>query len=219
MQSRIHIAPQDIALLLGDPHPLLAQVGASAEPQVPALSSVGLQLQRVRSLSALQNFLQTYQAELLVPVELPAILRAHGHAVRHEVRELIELDQQLAHEPKLKEFAVASCRVGQRQISRLRGLRDHRLIQRYLAAVENGAAHGWHTVVYGISLGVFSLPLRQGLVGYAHHTLGGFIESAANPLALTVTQARELHTQVCAGVPAAVQKLLLPEGKLLLSVA
>ena len=219
MPSQINNAPHDIAPLWGDPHPLLAQVGAAAGGAVPALTSIGLQLQRVRSLPALQTFLQTYQSELLVPVELPAILRAYGHAVRHEVRELIALDQELAGAPKLREFAIASCRVGQRQISRLRALRDHRLVQRYLAAVENGEAHGWHTVVYGIWLGVFALPLRQGLAGYAHHTLGGFIESAAGPLALTVAQGRELHAQVGAGVPAAVQKLLLPEGKPLLNVA
>lgn len=217
MTSQTNIAPPDLAPLLGDPHPLLAQVGVAGD--LPALATVGTQLQRVRSLPALRSFLQAYQTELLIPVELPAILRAHTHAVRHEVRELIALDQQLARESKLKEFAVASCRVGQRQISRLRALRDHRLVQRYLAAVEQGDAHGWHTVVYGLSLGVFSLPLRQGLTGYALHTLGGFIESAAGPLALTTGQCRELQEGAVAGVPEAVQALLQPAGKSSLSLA
>ena len=58
-------------------------------------------------------------------------------------------------------------------------LRDERVVQRYLAAVESGEAHGWHTLVYGLTLVVYSLPLRQGLLGYAHqnharfHSRGG----------------------------------------------
>ena len=218
MTSQTNIAPPDLAPLLGDPHPLLAQMGGAGELPSPALATVGVQLQRVRLLPALRSFLEAYQAELLILVELPAILRAHTHTVRHEPRELIALDQQLARAPKLKEFAAASCHVGQRQISRLRALRDHRVVQRYLAAVEHGDAHGWHTVVYGLSLGVFSLPLRQGLVGYARHTLGGFIESAVGPLALTADQCRELYENAGAGVPEAVQALLQPAGQNVLSL-
>ena len=43
-----------------------------------------------------------------------------------------------------------------------RPLRDQRLVQRYLTAVEQGEAQGWHTLVYGLTLAVYSLPLRQG---------------------------------------------------------
>jgi len=53
-------------------------------------------------------------------------------------------------------------RVGQSQLKRFRSLRDHRLVQRYLKAVGEGRAHGWHTLVYGITLSVYSLPLIQG---------------------------------------------------------
>ncbi len=36
-----------------------------------------------------------------------------------------------------------------------------------------GQAHGWHTLVYGIMLAVYSWPLRQGLMHYARETMGG----------------------------------------------
>ena len=62
-------------------------------------------------------------------------------------------------------------------------MRDQRVVQRYLQAVEGGQANGWHTLVYGLTLAVYSLPLRQGLLGYAHQTTRGFIYSAARMLA------------------------------------
>ena len=45
-------------------------------------------------------------------------------------------------------------------------------MRRYAESVEAGVAEGWHTVVYGISMAVYSLPLRQGLIHYARETLG-----------------------------------------------
>lgn len=212
MTRQINIAPQDIAQLLGDPHPLLDQLGSAEDLAAPVVAATS-RLRRIDSVPTLRSFLRSYGDEILMPVELPAILRAHHHTVHHEVRELIALDRQQASQPALKHFAAASCRVGQRQLNRLRPLRDHRLVRRYLAALEQGEARGWHTLVYGVSLGVFSLPLRQGLIGYAHHTLGGFIENAAGPLALTVTQCREVHAEAGAKVSSVVQTLLASNGK------
>ncbi len=62
--------------------------------------------------------------------------------------------------------------------------------KRYLAAVESGEAHGWHTLVYGLTLAVYSLPLRQGLLGYAQQTTRGFIQAAARSLELSETDSR-----------------------------
>lgn len=68
-------------------------------------------------------------------------------------------------------FASPSRQIGRRQLARLRPLRDERIVRRYLAAVESGRADGWHTVVYGLTLALYSLPLRQGLLHYAQETL------------------------------------------------
>ena len=219
MTSEINIIAEEVASLWGDPHPLLEQLGAPDESAATELVTTALQLKRIESLPALKDFLSAYRSEILVPMELPVILQAYLHTVRHEVRELIALDNRLADDPKLKGFTAASCRVGQRQLSRLRALRDHRVVQRYLAAVEKGEAHGWHTLVYGVMLGVFSLPPRQGLMSYAHRTLGGFIEGAAQSLRLSAEQCQQLHAEASATVPEAVQAFLAPAGKPQLRIA
>jgi len=98
--------------------------------------------------------------------------------------------------------------VGQHQLQKLRPQRDQRLVQRYLFAVETGEAHGWHTLVYGVTLAIYSLPLRQGLLGYAHQAMRGFIYSAARSLRLSEHQCRRLFDNVCVGLPQAVESLL-----------
>jgi urease accessory protein UreF len=151
---------------------------------------------------------RNYQSQILLPFELPAIQCAHGHAARYELRELVALDRQLAAEPVLRSFAPASRRVGRYQLQKLRPMRDQRLVQRYLRAVEGGRAHGWHILVYGLTLAIYSLPLRQGLLGYAHQTTRGFIYSAARMLRLSERQCRELFDALCAHLPEAVETLL-----------
>src|SRR5215218_3613558 len=180
-----NIAPSSPAELLGDTLPLLEQVVSAESVSVTGALTHALELRSVTDLPSLRNFLDAYRKEILLPVEFPAIVRAYQHAARGEANELIALDSELANEGAIRPFAIASCRVGQRQLSKLRPMRDQRLVQRYLAAIEAGRAKGWHTLVYGVSLAMFSLPLRQGLQNYANQTLQGFIQSAARSLRLT----------------------------------
>jgi hypothetical protein len=126
-------------------------------------------------------FLQNYLTQLLLPVELPAIAEACGHALRREVRELVAQDQRLTPQMSANQFASASRRTGRLQLARLRPLRDERIVGRYLAAVESGRAEGWHTVVYGLTLAVYSLPLRQGLLHYAQETIASLAKNFAQP--------------------------------------
>ena len=107
-------------------------------------------------------------------------------------------------------FATASQRVGKTQLKRLRPLRDQRLVQRYLHAVQTGEAHAWHTLVYGIILSIYSLPLRPSLLNYAQQTTLGFIRSAAVPLRLTGADCEDLMSEEGSGFPEAVNRLLLP---------
>ncbi len=202
------LALSDAAEWLGDWHPLAEQLGsADGLMELGSVSSL-LQLPPVRSLASLRQFLQAYLGQILVPVELPAIYRAHGHTARQEVRELVAFDNALEAEPVLAGFAGASRRIGQAQLRKLRPLRDQRMVQRYLAAVDGGEAHGWHTLVYGLTLEVYSLPLRQGLLGYAHQVTRGFIYAAARPLALSERDCRALFDHLCQPLPGAVHELL-----------
>ncbi len=202
---------QDPAEWLGDAHPLVEQLGsADGLASLHALAD-SLRAQPVTSLSALRDFLESYHARILLPHELPAIQSAFAHASRHEVRELLALDQQISHAAVLLDFADASRRIGQAQLQKLRPLKDERIVRRYLHAVESGEAHGWHTLVYGLTLVVYSLPLRQGLLGYAHQTTRGFIHAAARSLKLTEADCGALFEKLCGPLPAAVETLV---GKL-----
>jgi urease accessory protein UreF len=208
MVNTTQLALNDPAEWLGDWHPLAEQLGSA--DGLFALSSVStlLRLRPVQDLASLRQFLRQYQAHILLPFELPAIQSACDHANGNEVRELVALDQHLAAEPLLHDFASASRRVGQSQLQKLRPLRDQRIVQRYLHAVERGEANGWHTLVYGLTLAIYSLPLRQGLLGYAHQTTRGFIYSAARMLRLSERQCRTLFDELCSDLPAAVEGLL-----------
>jgi urease accessory protein UreF len=194
--------------LLGDLHPLIEQLGSLEGLVTLADASGSVQIRRISTAADLRQFLRSYHAQILQPCELPAIQRAFNHAVRNEVRELIAFDQELGGASILQNFASASRRVGQSQLQRLRPLRDQRVVQRYLAAVEQGQATGWHTLVYGLTLAVYSVPLRQGLFGYARQTTRGFIHSAARSLKFSETESNDLLEEMSAGFAAAVEPLL-----------
>jgi urease accessory protein UreF len=212
MVKQTQLALSDAAEWLGDWHPLADQLGSTDGLVTLGSVSASLRLVPVHNVPSLRNFLRHYQSQILLPFELPAIQSAHGHATRHEVRELIALDQGMAGQSIFSEFAAASQRVGQSQLRKLRPLRDQRAVQRYLHAVESGEAHGWHTLVYGLTLAVYSLPLRQGLLGYAHQTTRGFIYSAARMLSLSEHQCRALFDSLCVGLPEAIEALLVQEA-------
>ncbi len=167
-----------------------------------------MQVPLVHDLPSLRHFLTTYQKQLLLPIELPAIQRAFDHTCRHEVRELAEFDRQLAADPALKPFAEASRRIGQTELMKLRPLRDERIVRRYLEAVERHEADAWHTLVYGLTLALYSIPLRQGLLGYGYQTTRGFIYSAAKVLQLSEKDCRALLDELCENLPAAVEALI-----------
>jgi len=205
MQNQANLESTD---LLGDLHPLVQQLGSAEGIVTLSTASHSLQLRKVESIPALLHFLEAYQSQILIPFELPAIQRAFRHASRNESRELIAFDQELASEPVLKPFGHASQRVGQAQIKRLRPLRDVRLVQRYLRAVEEGAAHGWHTLVYGITLSVYSLPVLQGLMSYERQTLLGFMHAAARSLKLSEHDCRTLLEQLAPALPTSMVPVL-----------
>lgn len=211
------IATPAPAELIGDAHPLLEQLGATDAVTLASDAAAGFRFNNVRDVASLQNFLTTYRTQILVPVELPAIVAAHAHATHGQVRELVVLDARLVSEKAMGDFAIASCRVGQRQLSKLRALRDERVVQRYLAAIENGDARGWHTLVYGVALAVYSMPVRQGLQHYAEHTMQGFIQSAARALRLSETSIIELAAEQSAHVPRAIESAVTPQPILAIS--
>lgn len=210
MVKQTSLALNDAADWLGDWHPLAEQLGSADGLLTLGGISSELRLPPVQDVASLECALRQYHSQIMLPVELPAIQAAHGHVSRNELRELVTLDQELSRDERLKRFAPASRRVGQAQLQKLRPLRDQRIVKRYLHAVDIGLAHGWHTLVYGLTLEIYSLALRQGLMGYAHQVTRGFIYSAARMLRLSERQCRDLFESVCADLPNAIEPLIQP---------
>jgi urease accessory protein UreF len=208
MWKQMQTAPGEPAEWLGDGRRLVEQLGSAHGLVALSAVSAGLRIEPVRDQPSLRRFLQDYHRQLLVPVELPAIERAFHHACRHELRELAALDRQLAAEAAWQPFAEASRRIGQRELGRLRPLRDERMVRRYLDLVASGDADAWHTVIYGLVLALYSIPLRQGLLAYGFQTTHGFIASAAAEFKLAESDCRGLLEELCDRLPPAVETLI-----------
>ena len=162
----------------------------------------------IHSGNSLLVFLEAYQTQVLVPLEMPAITRARALAARGHLRELIALDRELETKTVWPAFASASRRVGRAQLERLRPLRDERTVRRYLVAVQAGEATGWHTVVYGLTLAVYSLPLRRGLFTYARETLAGLALAAGGPRVFAAPACQEILQSLLCQIPAAIEQTL-----------
>ncbi len=194
--------------LLGDLTGLLEQIGRP--PELIALAP-SLNPKLIRDTATLEKFLEAYAQRLLLPIELPAIARAWTHASRGETRELIALDQELTNQPLLTFFATPSREIGQMQLANLRPLRDQRVIQRYLTAVDSAQAQAWHTLVFGLTLFIYSLPLRQGLCHYAEQTMFALADIAARRAGLNPVECRQIAVKVLSGLPSAIEKTLVPQ--------
>ena len=211
MSAQPQFTPEEVRELRGGFGSLFGQLGqpaglaANGDAATPAAT---VNLMRIESVPALRRFLRAYVSEILLPLELPAIARAFSQAQRNELRELLETTRTLGREPRLREFAAASQRVGRGQLQRLRPLADQRLAQRFGQAVELGQALPWHTVVFGLTLAIYSLPLRQGLVHYARQMLGGFIAAAKATVPLSDAAAAELLEELCGGLAAGVEAVV-----------
>jgi len=199
------------AWLKGDLQPLRQQLAFADHPSTwqPLISCGAAD---VVDLASLRQLLELYRCEVLIPLELPALQRAHGHASQYETRELIALDRELAEAAPLQRFAEASRAVGRAQLRRLLSLRDQRLVRRYWRAIERGEAHGWSPVVYGVVLALFSLPLRQGLLHYSQQILGGFFHAGAARLALPRPEIVPVWDELLAALPETVERALLERG-------
>jgi urease accessory protein UreF len=173
-----------------------------------AQAAAGLCSMPITSWHTFQQGLQAYRNDILLPLEWPAMLQAHGHVSRHEARELVALDQRLGLDSRWRELSDASARIGQRHLRSLRPLKDHRVVQRYLHAVEQTQAQAWHPLVYGAILGIYSLPLRQGLLNYAWISLQTRALAAASHLDLPVHRCAQLAVAQYSDLPRLLDVLL-----------
>jgi urease accessory protein UreF len=199
--------PEEAELLSAKFTALFRQVGSADAYEEALLRPVAGE--RIQGTTALRDFLDGYLTCALAPLEMPVIAKAHLFASRGHARELIELDGQMSGKVISPELASASQRTGRAQLERLRPLRDERVVQRYLAAVAEGRAAGWHTVVYGLSLAVYSWPLRSALMAYARATLCSLARSAARSSALPEAGCQEILQAVLAQLPVVMERTVV----------
>ncbi|MEN9677770.1 MAG: hypothetical protein RIS76_3666 [Verrucomicrobiota bacterium] len=195
----LELNPPSTAGLSGEYHALAEQL---ATPDTTALAAWPPSLSAVNSVDSLRRFVAHHATETLSAQEWPVILQAWQLAREGKSCELIALDGDWGRRVGQADFAGASFRVGRRQLSRLRGLRHERVIQKYLAAIESGDARGWHPIVYGVVLAVYHLPLRQGLMNFGIQTLASLITAAERAHRLPAAECQELLDATCALLPA-----------------
>lgn len=194
--------------ILGDLTNLAVELGSAEGLECLKLASVAIDSACVNSMPALERFLDDYCATLLFPFELPAVAQAYHCTARSQVRELIALDRQFTGIRRLTAFASASARVGQAQLKRLRPLRSERVVQRFLKSVEAGEARGWHTLVFGLVLALYSLPLRQGLSHFAYQTIGGFVHAAGQRISIDDSARQRLLSACEPGIAKAIETVV-----------
>jgi urease accessory protein UreF len=211
--------PRNVSEVLGDLGAFAEQLGGAEHLDQLTIAPAPAGLAAVNSPAALEAFLINYASAVLGSWEIPAVVRAYAYAVRGQVRELVALDKELSAALALKPFALASAKVGQAQLRRLRPLRGERIVHRYEQAVAQGHARGWHTLVYGLVLAVYSIPLRQGAAHLAQKTLSGFVEAASRRCELPLSdQARVLAMPLSAAGEALGRALQTqPSGPVLVS--
>ncbi len=207
MQNTTPNEPSQLIAIRGDVASLAARLGA---PDLASWEQIVPQgtFSPIRNLPELRQFIQGYCDQALVPRDLPAIRRAFHHSSRSEASELIALDVSLSKDAALIPFSRASQHVGRGRLRRLEPLWDQRIVQRYLAAVRAGEAKGWHPVVFGLTLALYSLPLRQGMIHFATQTMNGFVHSAAGPLQLRQADCDELLSHLDGKIPRLVSAAL-----------
>ncbi len=149
-------------------------------------------------------FLRKYTFEVLIPSELTVIRDSYCFTEQSQALELIDLDLRLQQGSRMPGFAAASVQTGQRQLTQLKPLRDHRVVQKYIRSVESGEAKGWHTVVYGLTLAVYSLPIVEGILNYAEQTLFGLAGAATAGHASPGIVPEELLRPLLDELPAAI---------------
>lgn len=151
-------------------------------------------------------FLESHRDGVVIALDWPVILEAAELTRLGRHRDLLELDRNYPAR-RAGQWTEASFRVGRRQLSRLKVCRDLRVVQRYLEAVEDGQAHAWNPIVFGVAMAAFNLPYRSGLLHYASTLLRGFAERC-RPRNVPLADWTVWMDSLEAPLPEAVQRLL-----------
>lgn len=204
--------PASGLLLGGDASSFLQQI--ATDETLPELGGAASSFQdgEIKSIEDLRKHAFSYQTGVLHPIEFPGVIRAWQFASQCGSQELVQLDQELSSLPNLQTLAAASQHIGRIHLKRLRPLRDQRVVQRYLAAIERGDARGWHMIVYGLILSVYSIPLCQGLIHYGCASVRGLLSSGAATIRGPQAAVLALEDEAVLNLPGAVGHAIALSG-------
>jgi urease accessory protein UreF len=188
------------------------QLGSPEEATARSASVFASSLTHITSGAQLRDFIAQFQVGPLATQEVPTILRAYHFARQNQAREIIELDRSLVDCFPNEALANASEKVGRNQLRRMRALKTERVVTRYWDAVHAKQARGWHTVVFGVVLAVYSIPLRQGLNHYSTQTISGFLEAGAASLKLRLPEISAIEQSLADETPLLVERALAAHG-------
>jgi urease accessory protein UreF len=200
-------APRSGKGLAGDARELARRLGSPSD-LAELSSALGAAGGAAVDGSSFRGFLSAYVTSVLIPVELPLVCQGFAHATRGAITELIALDRRHVPVGLAASLSEASQQVGRTHLRRMRPLRGERRVQRYWRAVEQGEAHAWHTVVYGLVLAVYGLPLRQGLLSFGCQTVRGFVGSVQKRRVLDPAEGEALEREFEGLLRPAVEVLL-----------
>lgn len=208
LRPHLNFARAEAVRWLGDWHPLMRQIAPGEGIAQPDPSASPRSNAPLVDAPSLYTFLLHYKDTVLLPFELPAVRQAYEHTVRHEMKELVALDRTLAQQEWLSAYGKDSRAAGRLHLERLEPLRDQRGVRRYMKAVNEGRANGWHLLVAGVALGLYSIPLRQGLLDYALHTFWNVAGQAAPEIGLTSDDCALLVNELSRDLPQRIQSLI-----------
>jgi len=204
--------PASGSILRGDASSLLRQMAVDETLPELGMAASAFRGREIKTIEDLRRHSLEYQTQVLHGIEFPVVIRAWQFASHYGARELSLLDRELSNKPELQTFAAASQRVGRIHLKRLRPLRDHRVVQRYLAAIERGESKGWHMVVFGLILSVYSIPLWQGLMHYGCASIRGFLGAGSGVRGGTETALAALEEEANLRMPGAVSDAVASSG-------
>ena len=87
-------------------------------------------------------------------------------------------------------------------------MKDERTVQRLIEAVRFGRTPGHHLTVFGLTMAIFSIALRQGLAEYAQYALEAVVATAAGKLKLTQLDRDTLLARSQACLPKAIERMV-----------
>ncbi len=128
--------------------------------------------------ASLRGFLRMQIIPAQREQELPYLRFAFDAAIRGEVVELCEIDEEISAWKLAREAREASAQLGSRRLRALRTIADSPLLSDFAEEIESGRARGHHLVICALQAVVQQVPLQAALATYFYQSLAAVCAAA-----------------------------------------